>query len=297
MEGRLNLDVAGSIADLQAAVKDFELKKKLYKTMFRGKGLDFDGYRTFTQEDDAIYIDWRASKRANRLLTKQYVEEKDLKILFVVDVGDNMVFGSTNKLKCECAAEFSLALTHLILSSGDKVGFILFGEELVQKVEPSKGLRQLSLFEDFLIDGKNYGGGSNLKAALDFLINYVDQSVKAVFIVSDFLNVDEKLTEDLKLVGDKFESVAVMIKDPLDKTIPSTAAEVVLEDPNTGEQLLINPRIAKSRYEFYAAKQENLFRDLLKGAGIDLLSLNTNEPFVPSLGEFLKERIRKGRVI
>jgi len=226
-------------------------------------------------------------------LTKQYIEEKDMKVLFVVDVGDNMVFGSSNKLKCEYAAEFSLALAHLVLSSGDKVGFILFNDAVTKRAEPHKGLKQLSLFEDFLSDGKNYYGGSNLKNALDFLINYVDLSFNAVFIVSDFLNVDERIAEDLKLVGDKFETVAVLIKDPLDKTLPDTSTEIIIEDPNTGEQLLINPKVARGQYEYYAKKQEDLLKDTLKAAGIDILLLNTNEPFVPSLGEFLRERIKK----
>ena len=125
---RLNVDIPKSVGEFQALSKEFELKAKLYKTLFRGKGLDFDGYRTYAPEDDAQNIDWKASKRSNELLVKQYIEERNLKVVFVIDVGENMVTGSTEKLKCEYVAEIVAALAHLIIISGDKIGFILYNE-------------------------------------------------------------------------------------------------------------------------------------------------------------------------
>jgi uncharacterized protein (DUF58 family) len=293
MANELNLDVAGAVSDLEVAVNELQLRLKFYKTLFRGKGLDFDGYRTYTQEDDAIYIDWKASKRANKLLTKQYIEEKDRKIVFVVDLSGNMLCGSTDKLKCEYAAEVVLALSHLIWTSGDKIGLLIHNNHVIDYVPPSRGKRQFDYFIDILSNGGNYGGKQDINSALDFLCNYVSSAVKAVFIVSDFLTMKKDSYEMLKTIGGKFETVAIMVKDPVDISLPDDSGEVLIEDPSTGQKLLVNPKVARMKYEAYARQQENAVREMFKETEIDLLSLSTNDSFVNSLAEFLKERIRK----
>src|SRR3989344_458525 len=137
----LNVDVGTSIAAFQAVMKEFLLKHKLYKILLRGKGLEFESYRTYSADDDASTIDWKASKRANSLLVKQFRDERNLKIMFVIDTGANMVFGSSKKLKCEYAAEVFTSFAYLILSSGDRVGCLLFKDEVEEYVKPGSGRR------------------------------------------------------------------------------------------------------------------------------------------------------------
>jgi len=96
MERKLNLDIAGAVSEFEAYMREFLVKKIIYKIIFRGKGLEFDSYREFYPDDDAKDIDWKASTKANKLLVKQYVEERDLNIMFVIDISDNMLFGSTD---------------------------------------------------------------------------------------------------------------------------------------------------------------------------------------------------------
>ena len=88
---KLNVDIAGAIAKLDAMLKEFNLKQDIFKIMFRGKGLEFDGYRDFSPDDDAQDIDWKASSRSGRTIVKRYKEETDLKIMFLVDVGDKIL--------------------------------------------------------------------------------------------------------------------------------------------------------------------------------------------------------------
>src|SRR3972149_6381710 len=95
---RLNVDVAGSITELQAVLKEFRLRRDIYKILFRGKGLEFDGYRDFSPDDNAEDIDWKATARSQKLLVRRYKEEREMKIMFLIDTGTNMVFGSTEKL-------------------------------------------------------------------------------------------------------------------------------------------------------------------------------------------------------
>jgi uncharacterized protein (DUF58 family) len=297
MERGLNLDVAGCISDLENGIRDFEINKKLYKTLLRGKGLDFDGYRLLGPDDDAANIDWKASKRANKLLTKQYIEERNVKVMFIVDVSDNMVFGSSPKLKCELAAEIVIALSHLIIKTKDKVGIILFNNKMVKRIDPLRGDKQFNLIKDILSEAENYGGAADTKSMTDYILNYVNRSVEAIFIVSDFLKINEKSFENLRAIGSNFETVAIMIKDPLDKSLPEYSKEIVIENPSTKEQLIINPKLARKVYSKSALEQEIIVKEMLKESAIDLLYIMTNDKFVPKLAEFLRERIsRKGVV-
>ncbi len=292
-ERTMNVDIARSITELRAAMKEFLLRHRLYKLLLRGKGLEFEAYRSYAPDDDASSIDWKASKRANTLLVKQYRDERNLKIMFVVDVGENMVFGSSKKLKCEFAAEIVAAFAHLIITSGDRVGYILFSDDVKEYVRPSGGKKHFARLAEKLTDPNNYGKISNLKKAFDFIINYLTKEISSVVIISDFISFHSELEKDLSLVGNKFETVALMIRDPLDHTLPDFAIEVVIEDPKTGQQLLINPKVAKRYYEEYSLEQEKMIRKVCLKHRIDLLELMTNEPFVPSLSEFLKGRVKE----
>ncbi len=292
-ERKLNIDVAGAISDFEDAAKEFELKEKIYKILFRGKGLEFESYREYATDDDASDIDWKASKRGNKLLVKRYIEERDLGIVFLIDVSENMVLGSGEKLKCEYAAELIVAFAHLILNSNDKIGFIFFSDKVKDYIPPKKGINQLYLLVDMLSDPLMYGGGSNIKKALGFSLDYLDNSVNSIIIVSDFIKMHEDSIKELFLIAHKFESMGIMVKDPLDKTLPEINREIVIEDPVTGEQILINPMKTKGIYEKYAIQQENIVKTMFRKSDIDLLQLITDYPFVFPLAEFLKERVEK----
>lgn len=294
-EKNLNIDVAGSISDLQTAMRYFEFKIRLYKLLLQGRSLEFDGYREYTTNDDSRFIDWKASRKSNNLLVKQFIEEKDLSVVFAIDVSEQMVFGSTEKLKCEYAGEVSLALMHLILHTHDRVGLILFNDHVLEYIPPKKGNKHFFSLVDKLTDSSNYGGKSDPTAVFNFLIDDLGKNINSVFIVSDFLQLNKKQEILLKLIGSKFESLGIMIKDPLDLSLPSMNTEIVIEDPNTGQQLLIDPRVAKEQYEKITREQDAYISSIFKESGIDLVKLNTKEGFIAPLIEFLQERIKNGR--
>ncbi|MFH1290876.1 MAG: DUF58 domain-containing protein [Nanoarchaeota archaeon] len=298
MERKLNTDIPGAISELRAAMREFLLKRRLYRILLRGKGLEFEAYRNYAPDDDASAIDWKASRRSNNLLVKQYRDERNLKVVFLVDVGENMVFGSTEKLKCEYAAEAVAAFAHLITSTGDRPGFVFFSDDVKDYMKPSGGTKHFSRFIDYITNSSHYGKASSLKRGFDFLLNYIGKNVESAIIVSDFLSFDEQSRKDLSLLANKFETTVLMVRDPLDNTLPDFSGEVVIEDPRTGQQLLINPKIAKSAYEAYAKEQEEKIRIACIQNNIDLLEMMTNKPFVPTLAGFLKGRIKhKARIV
>jgi uncharacterized protein (DUF58 family) len=293
----LNLDIGKSVSELEEIMKQFMIKKIIYKIIFRGKGLEFDSYRDYSPDDDAVDIDWRASQRCNKLLVKQYIEERDLKIMFIIDVGDNMVFGSTDKIKCEYAAELSAALSHLIMNYGDRIGFAFFSENTKKIIMPKQGKKQFNLFVDELSNPVNYGDVSNIDNTLDFLIDFLDKSISVVVLVSDFIKISQKTKTLLELFAGKFETIGIMVRDPLDEKMPFQKEEVVLEDAYSHEQMIVDPSLVKKTYDENARQQEESVKKIFKDSGIDFLELTTDKPFAPYLAEFLKERLERRRFI
>lgn len=294
MVRELNVDIPDAISQLQAMLKEFRLKKKIYKLFFRGRGLEFEGYRNFSPDDDSEMIDWKASSRAQKLLVKQYKEERDLKIMFMIDIGSNMVFGSTDKLKCEFVTELVAAFSMVMLNANDRIGFILFSDTVKYFVDCRGGKKQFQIFTSTLSNGLNYGGTTDLDRALEFAVNYIDKSISSVVLISDFLRMTNETEKKLSLLSNKFETIAIRVRDPLDITLPDIDGEVVLEDSKSHRQVIINPSVAKKSYEKYVSMQEEAIKKIFLNVGVDYLDLITNESFVAPLVIFLKERL-KGR--
>ncbi len=292
-ERRLNSDVPGRIAELQAAMKEFILKYRLYRILLRGKGLEFEAYRNYAQDDDSETIDWKASARSNNLLVKQYRDERNLKVVFIVDTGENMIFGSEKRLKCEYAAEIVSAFSHLIISTGDRSGVVLFADKIKEYIKPGGGDRHFHLLVDRLTIASNYGKPTDLAAGFDFALDYISKNMDSVIIVSDFLYYNDSLKKRLHSIANKFETVLIMVRDPLDMELPKISSEIVIEDPQTRQQLTLNPKIAAQVYKEISEKKLEVLRKSCLSGGIDLLELYTNEPFVPSLASFLKGRLKK----
>jgi uncharacterized protein (DUF58 family) len=297
LKKQLNLDIPGSITEFESLMKDFVLKHQLYKILFRGKGLEFDSYRDYAPDDDSQDIDWRASVRTNKLLVKRYIEERDMKIMILIDVSDNMLMGSTEKIKCEYTAEMAASLAHLILGSGDNVGFAFFNDSIVRIVLPQKGNRQFDLIVDDLLNPDFYGGKSNPEKALLALASYLDASVAAVILISVFIKIRKSAQKVFETFSSRFETMAIIVRDPLDFSMPNIRGELLIEDPETGEQMIVDPSVARKMYEKNALAQQKLITGMMEDEGIDFVQLSTKESFAPQLAVFLQERAEKGKYI
>ena len=289
--GKLNVDIAKGIAELESMLKEFRLKTPLYKLFFRGKGLEFDGYRDFSPDDDAERIDWKVSSRAQKLLVKQYIEERDLRIMFLIDVGENMVFGSTERIKCEFVTEMVAAFSKVMLNENDRIGFIFFSDTIVHFIDCKSGEKQFNIFIEMLSDGENYGGVTDIDLALDFAVDYLDDSISSVILISDFLNISSQTQKKLDLLSHRFETIAIRARDPLDITLPDIEGEVILENPRTNEQVVVNPSVAKASYERHAYLQGKMVEEIFQKSELDHLDLMTDKSFAEPLVIFLKERL------
>jgi uncharacterized protein (DUF58 family) len=290
----LKVNIPQAIREFELAIRHQVITRIVghYHSIFRGKGLEFDSYRPYTPADDASRIDWKASERSHQLLIKEYVEERDLKIFFLIDISSSMVFGSTPKLKNEFTLEMVAALANFILKSGDRVGFALFNEKVIKEVAPAGGNRQLHLLTRILLNPNIYAGNYNLDEVLKFLIEHLTDDTALIIIFSDFIG-PRNWFRTLRILNQKIEVIGIMVSDPRDRTLPPTSQQIVLEDPYSGKTLLIDPSLIKGAYERYAKAQEEQIRNAFLEAEADFIKIPTEKSFVGPMVEFFKMRARK----
>lgn len=292
--GKFNVDIAEKVAEFRSLIRKISTKEILFKILLRSRGLEFEGYRDFSLDEDASAIDWKASNRANKLLAKGYVEERDINVMFLVDVSDNMIFGSQEKLKCEFCAELVCALSDILINSGDKIGFILFSNEIIKINYPKGGKKQFDILIYEILNTDNYGGNYNSLDIFKKTNELLNSSIDLIILISDFLNINKEVDKKLKELRSLSEVIAISIKDPLDMTLPDINKEIFIENPRTGGKILMNPRVAKRTYEKNSLKQRQLTKNLFKNSDIDFLEISTEKDFYPDVANFLIQRSNQG---
>lgn len=290
----LNLDLAGKVSELEAILNRFSLKWVTYHMLFRGKGVEFEGYREYSPDDDASLIDWMATARSQKTLVKKYIEERDLRVMFLIDVHDGMIFGSAEKLKCEYAAEVVASIAHLIISSGDKIGFCLLKKDNLEILYPQGGMRRFNILAESISSPLNYGGiPKKTDEVLGYFLDRLDNSINAVFLVSDFLNLGENFSKNFQIFSKKFETIPLMIRDKLDESLPDIDSEITIQDPsNPLNQIIINTSLARKEYEKNTKKEKEKLIGIFEENGVEHLEIKTGKNFIGDLVEFLKSRTK-----
>ncbi len=255
----------------------------------KGKGIEFEDYRDYCVEDDASRIDWRASKRAQRLLVREYKLEVNFKVFFLIDTSESMLFASTSKLKCEYAAQVACSLFYGILQTGNSIGFGLFNEKINKLSMPLMGKKQFHTFTKEISNPKNYGGKKDAGKAIQQTLKLIDTK-SLIFFISDFIFPDDSWIEFLKIMATKNEVIGIMIRDPRDLSLPKDAGQLVLEDPFSENKIYVDSKQYMPLYEEYNEKQLRLIRSIFTSYKSNLLELKTNVPYLDPMLEFFKTR-------
>jgi len=292
---RLKINLTPSLQKLDLMVKGLVNTKFMgnYASTFKGTGLEFADYRNYTPSDDSGRIDWKASHRSGKLLVKEFVEERNLNVYFLVDVSSKMMLGSVSKLKCEYSAELVVSLTYTILKAGDFVGLALFSDKINKIVFPTSGMKQFQSISDSLSNLSLYGGESNIKKALDFALKNFGQNSLVLFI-SDFITT-QNFEEELRLAAKKFDLIGIMVRDPIDISLPKGTGQVLLQGSELGEKILISPNKFGLEYAKETKKDISKINHSFESSGADFLLLNTSRPFEQELVSFFKRRGLKWR--
>ena len=275
-----------------------------YHSTFKGQGVEFDEVRPYTPGDDVRTIDWNVTARTGLPYIKRFSEERELTILFLVDVSGSQGYGSVRRSKMELAAEVTALLALTAIRNQDKIGLILFSDQIVKYIPPRKGRDSvMRLVREVLAAEDDAKGGTDIAEALKFL-NSVQKRRAVVFLVSDFLlpaNRRGYTQEDLaaferllRATARHHDMVCVPVSDPAERELPDVGL-VELEDPETGELVLVDTSSAAVRKRFAAqAAEENeeLKRFFLK-TGIDTLTIDTARPYIDEVRALFKRRARK----
>ncbi len=297
MKKEIRVDVEEAVRRLKIVLKQAITTDIMggYKSVFRGRGLEFDGYRQYAPDDDASIIDWKASARAKRLLVKTFAEERELEVFFLVDASESMLFGSTEKLKNEYSAEFVLSLSYLITEAGDKAGMAFFSDRVTNIAPVASGKKQFYAIARRLTNPEAYGGNYDITGALEFILRFLKKKGAILFVVSDFIGVSGDWQTRLKWLAAKFDVICVMVRDPRD-TVMADAGLVYVEDPYTHQKLLIDPVTIAEDYRHYALMEEERITRLIKDANVDFLRLSTDRSFIePLISLFKRRQARKWR--
>ena len=270
-----------------------------YHSTFKGQGVEFDEVRPYVPGDDVRTIDWNVTAKTGLPYIKRFSEERELTILFMVDVSGSQGYGSVRRSKMELAAEVTALLALTAIRNQDKIGLILFSDEIVKYIPPRKGRDSvMRLVREVLAAEDSATGGTDIAAALKFL-NSVQKRRAVVFLVSDFLLSSVKpqtssFEQLLRATARHHDMVCVPVSDPAEQELPNVGL-VELEDPETGELVLVDTSSAAVRRRFSAtASEENeeLKRFFLK-TGIDTLTIATDRPYIDAVRALFKRRARK----
>ena len=266
-----------------------------YHSTFKGQGVEFDEVRPYEVGDDVRTIDWNVTARTGMPFIKRYAEERELTILFMVDVSGSLSYGSTMRTKAELAAEATALLALTAIRNQDKVGLVLFTDRIVKYIPPKKGRDSvMRLAREVLAAGEEARGATDFAEALKFL-NAVQKRKAVVFLVSDFLGgTSQDWRTLLKAASRHHDMICATVEDPAETSLPDVGL-VELEDPETGSLALVDTSDPRVREAFSAnsrARKEDLKRFFAKSA-IDTLDLATNRPYIDEIRALFKRRANK----
>lgn len=260
-----------------------------YEAIFKGSGLEFRDFRIYTQTDSARKIDWKASLKTNKLLIREYQEERNAEVLFCYDVSSGMIFGS-DKLKAHYGAEFIVSLGKHIVEASDAVGLVTFNDKITNFLPPELGDQQIAIITDILSSFSSYGGNYDFKTILDFLQSRILEGT-TIILISDFFNFKKfnKYEKQLRILRAKFELIFVILRDPIEEYLKPKQKQILLLDPRTNTSLLITPSKIRRKYVLETQKAKLKLKDYLKNLNVPILELYTDRSFVEPLYRFFEE--------
>jgi uncharacterized protein (DUF58 family) len=286
-----------------------------YHSVFKGQGMNFEEVREYQPGDEVRSIDWNVTARMSHPFVKKFVEERELTLMLLVDVSGSGLFGSQGQSKRELAAEIASVLAFSAIRNNDKVGLILFSDEVEKFIPPRKGRRHVLRVIREVLFYQPERPGTDLNQALEFLLRVTPHKAIAV-VISDFIGSQANARESsgsqlrpqmmlletlaqashsmLRHANRRHDVVAVQITDPFEFELPALG-RLVLQDAETGEIVEVNTGDERKRAAF-AQRQQKAQAELgrlFRSAGIDAIRLRTDQPYAAELGKFFETRERR----
>jgi len=262
-----------------------------YRSVFKGRGMEFAEVREYQVGDDVRFIDWNVTARMGRPYVKQFAEERELTVMLLVDASGSGRFGSADQTKNEIAAEIAALIAFSAIRNNDKVGLIIFTDRVEKFVAPKKGrshvlrvIREILFFEP-------QGKKTDITSAIEYLMRVTTRQTVA-FLISDF--IASGFEKRLRAANYRHDMIALRIADPRELKLPRVGL-IELEDPETGQRALINTRNAKLRNKFERASNARLAEQakMFRSINVDSVDIRTDSSYVEPLVRFFRMRERR----
>jgi len=271
-----------------------------YLSAFKGSGLEFDQLREYSAGDDVRFIDWNSSAKMNKIMVKQFIEERDRTIILAIDLSASTLYSSQQELRRDSIANLAAALAFIANHNKDKIGALFFSDHIEEWIAPSRGnvhvgkiIEKLFAITESKTDSRTKSGAqkkTNIAEALKFLINLKKRSA-VVFMLSDWIDNQDEYSKFLRVASCQYDFIGIRILDRCEKDFPDIGLLDVI-DPETGQQFVLDSRKVKTLHTILNARlieQKALF-DKYR---IDLLDIAIGQPFILPLVHFFSQRIRR----
>lgn len=261
-----------------------------YHSSFKGRGIEFDEVREYQPGDEIHTIDWNVTARMGKPFIKKFVEERELTVMLLVDASSSGQFGSKEQLKSEFSAELCAVLAFSAIKNNDKVGLIIFTNEIEKYIPPKKGKKHVLHVISEVLSYKPRHKGTNINAALEFLSS-VNKRRTVAFLVSDFIAKDYERA--LQIANKRHDVIALSVKDPRESDLPDIGI-IELEDAETGEILMVDtsdPNLRKG-LTVLSGKEESERDRHFRKIDVDVINVDTDRPYLDPLMRFFRSRAK-----
>jgi len=259
-----------------------------YHSVFKGRGMAFSEVREYQLGDDVRSIDWNVTARFDHPFVKVFEEERELTVMLLVDMSGSQFFGSQAQLKRDIAVELSAILAFSAMKNNDKVGAMLFSDQIEKFIPPRKGRSHALRIVRELISFEPQRSQTSLRTALEYL-NHVLKKRSIVFLISDFM--DSKYETALRIAGKRHDLIGIILLDPREHELPKVGL-VTFRDAETGTQRWVDTsdaRVATS-YRAYRQSIESQRRSMFIKAKLDGIQVRLDQPYMKPLIDFFRLR-------
>jgi len=262
-----------------------------YHSVFKGRGMEFSEVREYQIGDDIRSIDWNVSARFGHPFVKVFEEERELTLMLLVDLSGSLVFGSVDKTKQQIAAELTAILAFSALKNNDKVGLVLFTDQIEKFVPPRKGKSHVLRIIREIISFEPQGNKTNISAALEYF-NHSVKKKSIAFLISDF--IDEGYDKILKIVSKKHDFVNIHLEDPREKELLKGGL-IKFRDAETEEirYLDTSNKTVQEHFVNKLKEREDFQNNLFMKSRVDTIKINIASSYVKPLIDFFKLREKR----
>lgn len=259
-----------------------------YHSTFKGRGMTFSEVRQYQYGDDVRSIDWNVTARYNEPFVKVFEEERELTMMLMADISGSEFFGTKNQFKNEIVTEIAATLAFSAMQNNDKIGLILFSDQIELFIPPKKGKSHVLRIIRELLEFNPKSRKTDIAQALKYLTNVMKKKA-IVFVLSDFIT--DGYADTLKIVSGKHDVTGIRIYDEKEEDIPNLGM-VQMQDEESGELLLVNTASKKVRLQYhnYYRERVDAFVDAFRKSGAGVVDCRVDESYVKKLLGYFKRR-------